>query len=511
MSPMKRLTAQNYALTNNRHHVSAVLIIVTLCLLGSYLAVQGFGAISFFFAALVLSVAYIVLISKMPDISFPIMLLSCTDLLGFYAQEKWPIIRFGFGSVSILDILILYPFFWVQFQIYSGKREGVHTVFDRPLKYLFIILAVAILNSIFLKNVPYREVIRTARPYLYYLFFFILVGSIQNRTMFLRLLKMTGLIVVLGCAVQIGQYVLGPSQNDLIGVMRGLMERQHFLEIKTLMVINVGGRDVVRFLMRTGNFAVLLFFVTLFFLLRAKGVRTYVLLISLLSLSGTSIFLTYGRTLSLMVLIGICTGMAIEKEQRRAFIRLCLIIASATILTISLLSIFSSGGENILSALWQRFTGIYQDIAQSRGTFGDRMSETKDYLIPFALKNLPLGAGFLIGGAWDVGLVCFLLHFGIMGPVFYIWILRNLIRRFVAVYRMPLSSEARCFIKGLACFGIGQLSVILIQDPFPIPIGILLVVFFLVAVECIARYGGAQDNSGSLPPHMQRLPLPSAG
>jgi len=496
---MHKTTVAHHYPIPSRQHIAAVLLVVGLSYVASRLALKGGGAITTMLLAVLACAAYAVLTARWPEVSFPIFLLASTEVLGLVPYERWPLIRFSFGSISLLDVLVLYPFFQVQYEILSGRVERRQTVFHNPLIYLFVILAIAVMNSIFLKNQPYREVIRGGRPYLYYLYYFILIYSVRSRESFFRLIAATTTVVLLGCLVQIGQYILGPSQEELIQMLRGLIQSHAYIDIKTLMVINVAGRDVVRFLMRTGNFAVLLFFICLFALVREVHSKQRVFLVFLLMVSGISIFLTYGRTLFLMMTAGLVAGVFLEVDQRRRYVTIVLIGLGSIILSVLLLSIASAGGENILLAIWDRFTGIVSDIKYSRGTFGSRVQSVQE-LLPLAIRNMPLGAGLGSGGVWDVGILCFLLHFGIFAPLFYVWILKNSITRFLYLYRLPLSPRSRPFVKGFACFLVAQLTVILIQDPFPIPVGILLVVFVLAGMEFLARFGLGEEDAQTPPP-----------
>lgn len=504
---MQKTTAAHRYPVPSRQQIFVVVLVAGLSYVASQLALKGIGTTTTFFLALLASVGYVVLIARWPELSFPIFLLASTEVLGLVPYERWPLIRFSFGSISLLDVLVLYPFFQMQYEILSGRVQRGDTVFHKPLIYLFIILAVAIMNSIFLKHQPYREVIRGGRPYLYYLYYFILIYSVRSRESFFRLVAATTTVVLLGCFVQIGQYLFGPSQEELIQMLRGLIQSHAYIDIKTLMVINIAGRDVVRFLMRTGNFAVLLFFVSLFALTRSSRLKQQIFLVLLMMVSGISIFLTYGRTLSLMMTAGIVAGVFLEVDERKRYVKIVLIGLSSIIFSIIVLGIVSSGGENILLAIWERFTGIVSDIKYSRGTFGSRVQSVQE-LFPLAVKNLPLGAGLSSGGVWDVGILCFLLHFGIFAPLFYVWILKNAVTRFLYLYRLPLPPRSRSLVKGFACFLVAQLSVILIQDPFPIPVGILLVVFVLAGMEFLARFGLSEQEA---PPPSFRLPTTPYG
>ncbi len=493
---MRKTETAYYLPSTKGHHLAVLITAIGLSYVASYVVMKGIGNIGLFVGTLTLVAVYIAIVSKWPEMSFPIFLVASTEVLGLMAYEYWPVIRFSFGSISILDLLIIYPFLQVQYWVLSGKIVRTHTVFHNPLIYFFIVLGIAIGNSILIKHIPYREVIRGARPYMYYLLYFVLVYSLHNRAAFYRLLKATTVVVVLGCFIQIGQYLFGPSQEELVNMLRGLIIRHTYIDIKTLMVITVGGKDVVRFLMRTGNFPVLLFFVALFSLVRATKTAHQALLAFLMIISGISIFLTYGRTLFLMMAIGMIAGIVLEVDKRKRYVKLLGITFGSTIVVFAFLGILAPGSENILAAIWERFTGILQDVKYSRGTFGTRLELVQFYL-PQALKHLPLGMGITAGGVWDVGILCFLIHFGIFGPFFYIWILRNAIVRVLELYRRPLSPHARSFMKGFACYLLAQLSVILIQDPFPVPVGILLVVFSLVCMECVARFGGPDATQPS--------------
>ena len=495
---MHKTTVAHHYPIPSRQQIIAVVLVVGLSYVASRLALKGGGAITTMLLAVLACAAYAVLTARWPEFSFPIFLLASTEVLGLVPYERWPLIRFSFGSISLLDVLVLYPFFQVQYEILSGRVERRQTVFHNPLIYLFVILAIAVMNSIFLKNQPYREVIRGGRPYLYYLYYFILIYSVRTRASLYRLIAATTTVVVLGCLIQIGQYLFGPSQQELADMLRGLIRRRTYFDIKTLMVINVGGRDVVRFLTRTGNFSVLLFFIALFSLLSESKLTHRFFLTSLIVLSGISVFLTYGRTLFLMMIVGMAAGIVLEVDQRKKYVSILLLTLCSTIVGFFFLNIASASSENIFQAVWERFTGIVQDVKYSRGTFGDRMLQIQTWL-PVALKNLPLGVGLGGSGLWDVGILCFLIHFGLFGPIFYVWIVKRSIPRFLYLYRLPLSPQARSIVKGFASFLVAQISVILIQDPFPVPVGILLVVFILAGIEFIARFGVAEEGAQALP------------
>jgi hypothetical protein len=475
--------------------VPALFAIVLLCFLASLVVCGDPGRVLKYLAVSAAAVGYAVLVAKRPEWSFVLFLIVASDFLGIFPSQRLPLIRLGFGSISLMDILILYPFLLSEADIIRGRKQRKDSAFRRPLLFLFFMVAIALLNSIVFQGVPYRNAIRAARPYLNYLYFFILIDSIRDGATFRRVLKLTAAVVLTGCMLQIGQYLMGLAKPDLLAAARYLMQ---YTDNPAMMIITVDGRPVVRYLTRTGNFAVLLFFVSLFSILAARTLKGRLKAWGSALLSGMSIALTYGRSLWFLVIAGLAAGLFLEKDQRRMYAKVLVLIASLALVAAFALRTSSLSGESSLfSSLLIRLAGTVQEIAGLEGTFGERLLILKTFF-PAGLRGLPFGAGLGTGNVWDVGFLCFFLHFGIFGPLFYVWMLKAAVTRFVRVYRQQGSPEARRFLKGMACYSSGQLAVLPIQDPFPHPLGILLLVFVLAALECIG-YLGYDKKSGEMP------------
>jgi hypothetical protein len=291
----------------------------------------------------------------------------------------------------------------------------------------------------------------------------------------------------------------GKNLLQLVGVLPSTQLERGFL------VINVMGEQVLRAVGTVGNFSMLMFFISIFFVLDARHLTHYVFFSALLVLSGASILMSYGRTSYLMVLTGLIVGMTLEKEHRRRYLVIFSCIGLVILISLVLFSFVFAHYRHrtvgsILLSLWFRFQGIGSEVAQGGGTFGARLSEVQEFFRVF-LKNLPFGIGMSFGKyaqtITDVGFFPLLLNFGILAPVFYVWILRNAIRRFSSVYRQRLSSRAMMFLKGSICYGISQLVFMPIQDPFFGSLGVLLVVFLLAILECVARLDLFSEDSSS--------------
>lgn len=475
--------------------VPALVAIVLLCFLASLVVCEDPGRVLKYLAVSAAAVGYAVLVAKRPEWSFVLFLIVASDFLGTLPSQRLPLVRLGFGSVSLTDMLVLYPFLSSEADIIRGRKQRRESVFRRPILFLFLMVAIALLNSIVFQDVPYRNAIRTARPYLNYLYFFVLIDSIRDSAALRRVLKLTTVVVFLGCLLQIGQYLLALTKPDVLAAARHLMEQA---DNPPMMVITVDGRLVVRYLTRTGNFAVLLFFASLFFLLAARTVKARLVAGISMLVSGMSIALTYGRSLSLLVIVGLAAGFFIEKDRRKKYTKILLLIAGIALGATFALKTSSPGGDmSLVSSLWKRFVGTVQEIAGCTGTLGERIDILTTYM-PVVLRGLPFGAGLGTGGVWDVGFLCFLLHFGILGPLFYVWILKAAVARFLDAYRQQGSPEAQTVLKGMTCYSVGQLAVLPIQDPFPHPLGILLLVFVLAVLECIG-YLGYDKKSGEIP------------
>jgi hypothetical protein len=387
------------------------------------------------------------------------------------------------GTVALLDLLILYPFFRSEIRVLSGKSTRLRTVYDGPFRFLLMMAAVAFLNTILIQGDDYRIAVRITRYYLYYLCFFFLMYAVKDERAFTRLLRVTALLTALGCAFQMGEFLT----NRVIVEMFTPTEVQNL----TYRVITLSGQKVTRYLTKTGNFALLLFFISYIRFFHEPRGRKLLLWAPLMLLSLSSILIAYGRTLYLMTLAGLGVGYFLEREKRRDHTRF---LAGATGLGILLFvvhSFFSSGNQltSFLLAVWDRFTGIQQDVLQGRDTFGMRMLLYRDFL-KIWLQHLPLGAGFgySTSDIWDIGFFCLFVHFGILAPIFYVWFLRNAIRRFREIYRMRLTGPGRILFNGILCYAVPQLAVLPLQDPFPVPMGALLVIFVLVAAENIVRF-----------------------
>jgi len=455
-----------------------------LCFLASNLAVKGFQDTLSFFIVLVFGLCFVFLLARRPELSFCAFLLVQTDILGLFPYEAMPVFNLGFGSVSVLDILILVPFAYLYWQTRTGRREPRPTPLDGPVFYLFLIVLIGLANSIIIDNAPYRQAIRFARPYLNYFSFFIVIMAVQDQKTFHRLLKAVAVLVAVGCLVQTIEFLMGQNFMQILRIP----EAQMALERSGYRVITITGQQITRFLPKTGNFALAMFFVSLFFLLGERPRKTRILFSILFSLSLISIFLAFGRTLYLMGIAGLVVGAYLQKDHRKLYISRIFLFFGIGIGIAALLTLYSvSRGENVMYLMWMRLIGISQDIMEGRDTFGFRLWQFGESFRR-GIQNLPLGVGFRVGGEWDVGLLNFFLQFGILGPVFYVWILKKAIPRFLEVYRKPLSEDARCLMKGLGCYGFSQAIVLPIQDPFPVPIGILIVVLFLAIVECVNRF-----------------------
>jgi len=454
------------------------------CFLASSLAVEGFQDALSFFLVLVLGACFVFLLARRPELSFCAFLLVQTDTLGLFPYEAMPVFRIGFGAVSVLDILVLVPFATLFWQTRTGRREPHPTPLDAPVIYLLLVVLLGLSKSILLDHAPYREAIRYARPYLNYLYFFILIMAVRDRESFHRLLKAVAVLVAAGCLVQTVEFLMG---RNFMQILR-IPEAQMALERSGYRIITITGQQITRFLPKTGNFAMALFFVSLFFLLEDRPRKVRALFYVLLSLSLLSVFLAFGRTLYLMMIAGLVVGAYLQKENRKRYVSRLVLFFLIGIAIAAVLTFYSvSRGENVLYLMWMRLIGISQDIMEGRDTFGFRIYQFGESFRR-GIQNLPLGFGFRVGGEWDVGLLNFFLQFGILGPVFYVWILKRAIPRFLEVYRKPLTENGRCLMKGLGCYAFAQAIVLPVQDPFPVPIGILIVVFFLAAVESVERF-----------------------
>lgn len=479
--------------------VPALAAIVLLCFLASLVVCEDPVRVLKYLAVSAAAVGYAVLVAKRPEWSFVLFLIVASDFLGTVPFQRLPTIRLGFGSVSLMDILVLYPFLLSEANIIRGRKQRKDSVFRRPILFLFFMLAIALLNSVVFQDVPYRNAIRAARPYLNYLYFFILIDSIRDGATFRRVLKLTAAVVLTGCILQIGQYLMGLAKDDLLAAARYFM--QH-MDNPAIMIINVDGRPVVRYLTRTGNFAVLLFFVSLFSVLASSTVKGRLKAWSSVLLVGMSVALTYGRSLMFLVIVGLAAGFFIEKDQRKRYSKTLLLIASLVLAAALVLKTSSSNNEaSLLLSLLKRLASTAQEMAGFEGTFGERLLILKT-VSPAGLRGLPFGAGLGVGNVWDIGFLCFFLHFGILGLLFYVWIQKIAVTRFVGLYREQVSPEARVLLKGVACYSIGQLAVLPIQDPFPHPLGILLIVFVLATLECVGYLGyykESKEMSGESP------------
>jgi len=455
---------------------------VVLCYLASQLVTAGPGKTLVFLAGLPLLVGYLVLIEKWPELAFPIILTVSSGLLGVFPTEKMPVLATSIGTVALLDLLILYPFFRSEFCVRAGKRTRLQTVYDGPFRFLLVMAAVAFLNTVLIQGDDYRIAVRMARYYLYYLSFFFLMCAVKDERAFTRLFRATALLTALGCAVQIGEFLT----NRVIVEMFTPTEVQNL----AYRVITLSGQKVTRYLTKTGNFALFLFFISYIRFFHEPRRRKLFLWAPLMLLSISSILIAYGRTLYLMTLAGLAVGYFLEREKRRDHTRFLAAAAGLGILLFAVHSFFSSGNHltSFLLAIWDRFAGIHQDVLQGRDTFGMRMLLYRHFL-KIWLQHLPLGAGYgySTSDIWDIGFFCLFVHFGILAPIFYVWFLRNAIRRFREIYRMRLTGPGRILFNGILCYAVPQLAVLPLQDPFPVPMGSLLVIFVLVAAENIAR------------------------
>lgn len=461
-------------------HLLGFVLLIVVCWVASNLVLTSTATLLMLVAAALAMAAYLGVLVKAPYLAFPILLVAATEVIGIVPYERWPILRLGFGSISILDGLILVPFLWLKAQVLSGQRKRTRTAFDGPIMFMYVMLLVAIFNGLFLQGTPYREVIRFGRSYLYYLAFFILVDSLRDARSVRRLLQVTTGIVAVGCALQILEFWLGVTLAEATG----LATREMVIGYQVLTIV---GQRAARFLTKTGNFALVLFFVSFFLLLRARRQKHQLMAFAFLILSAVSIFLTYGRTLVIMMAVGLVAGYLLEQEYRRKYLIMVSIAAATAILLLFALGLYGGDQGNLLMLIWERVAGIRMDVLHGRDTFGFRVSLAAKSLSLW-IRTLPFGPGLGVGGVWDIGLLSIFLHFGILGPIFYFWIIRNAIRRFAEVHRLPLSEEARIIVRGFICYGVGVLAVLPIQDPFPEPLGILLVVFVLALLEAIARF-----------------------
>jgi len=485
---MKTFSATNEIGTPVKKKAGYALLLILLCYLASWLTTQELSNILLLVLGAISFVAYFVTIAKAPEVSFAFIFVVVSYFFFIVPAEKLPVLRLGFGTVALLDLLILYPFFYLRGRILTEERRQVDTAFGKPLRYLFLVLGFAFVNGILLHDHSYREAVRWSRIYLHYLCFFVLVYAVQTRETFYRVAKLTTLIVVIGSLLHITESILGKSIVEVIGFASS--EWRPF----GYRMLNIGGQTIFRSLCSTGNFGMLIFFISVFFLVRAERPRDMGLPAFLVLLTGISILFGYGRASYIMVGVGLMVGAFIEKEQRRRFLSA---LGAVFVLALFAFAVFtwvteSGRGFGAGHLIWDRLTGIGRDVLQSRDTLGFRLSLAGE-LFPVAVKSLPFGQGLWVPERFvavisDVSLFLYVLQFGALGIVFYVWILASILKRFVSLYRSPLSTRGRNFLKGIACYGVAQLLVLPVQDPFISSIGILLVVSIMAMLEFVARF-----------------------
>jgi len=272
-----------------------------------------------------------------------------TAIASIVFEEALPVIRFGFGSLHLTDILLLelLVLVLVGFAV-SRRRRRTRTPMDLPLLLFYLaalVTAVVGLSA----GTEVERVRRAGRVVTYYLLFFAVTDLVRTRRQLAFLVKGMFAIAALVAAAMVVQAAIGPAA----ALMPGRVEAAS----------TFGRSSEALRILPPGQVTVYVLFVTsLCFLMLRKRDRPMVLSGSfyLALLLGVAILLTYNRTywVSVMVSVGILLGVA-QTGKRSRLLRVIGVGLVAAGLAV-LIAVGSGGKLNAaVTAMSQRFASLF--------------------------------------------------------------------------------------------------------------------------------------------------------
>lgn len=398
-----------------------------------------------------------------PVIGLLILLISTSTVfpLGFLPQP----ITFGDYGLVVAEILCIFLALIIFVKVFVRKDLWkLQSALTIPMGLLCVWIVLSVLNAICLHNVSPYDSLMSAKGYIYYLNFFLVLYFIDSERKLKLFLNSMLWISVLFAVMTILQFALGPTVRLLplsstwtvSPMMRGYSEPT--LARVTPLCLSL----------------IYLAFFPVFALITSghTGNKWYKFVVVLL---GGALFVSFTRNVYFSVLFGLLLICFIfkEKKTKKRVVKYGIIGISSIIILIYLIS-FLGGVKG--TSFWQQAISRPAEVFQV-GLFNvpnwkSRMEESK-IVLSYILNSPTFGNG--IGASYynplvaayrtgcHNGYLSIVFQMGIVGLAIFLWIFYRYIKRGLWIYNQIENTYYKMWVLGLTVAFIALLPAIFVK------------------------------------------------
>lgn len=466
---------------------SGIFLFITSTFLGistvKYGLLPFFGFIAFLF---------IMLLLWKPHLGFPLVVLMMIDCFGFFNPETFVRIKDFF---KFRDLLFVALFVVIFLRVCIGNSPL--PIKKSPLnKIIFGIIGLTIFeifHTIWLYDVPLISAIQTGRVYFFYLVFFPALYFWDTKEKLFSSLKIFLVIALIGAFLIIIRTVFG----------QGFTFPPHArLDIQPF-----GGFTVNRLYLPGLSLITIAYSILFWLIIMNRNLRHRGLLIVSVTLLGAGWFLFFGRAVWVSMFVMMAFPIIFIKEvriKRIHAIGACMLI----ILLFAVLGSFiiESDSSSGFTFIFERIGTIVSDVRHQEGTFGSRIAVSQ-FRFEALKDHFVLGAGFLHAklvprfyelpamildrptkwglGTVDWGLPTLLIHFGILGFLWFVAMVVVVHKRMIRILKRLNSPIEKSIVVAALSYFWGAVTTFLTSPNFTYYGRITTIVVLWAAVEAL--------------------------